>query len=78
MADLASARVKNAINEMIENIDKSCMRRMQVSDLKICCLALSLIQSNVLHVKYQITEHRPILIVETIACFDSSSMIRGR
>lgn len=30
MAELASAKVKNAINEMIEDIDKSCMREMTV------------------------------------------------
>lgn len=32
MAELASAKVKNAINEMIEDIDKSCMREMTVGN----------------------------------------------
>lgn len=38
MAELASAKVKNAINEMIEDIDKSCMREMTVgNDLLAYC-----------------------------------------
>lgn len=35
MAELASARVKEAINSMLENIDKSCLRKMQ-GDMHRC------------------------------------------